>query len=211
MAITLKVLDISHHNTGPNGGPIDFDRIYSFGIRGIIHKSTQGTGMVDNMYASRKQAALRANLLWGAYHFADSSDPEEQVQHFLDVVAPEQTTLVALDFEPNGSNTMTLDGCRKFLHSVEDSLGRKAVLYSGNLIKETLGDDKDKYLSAHRLWIAQYGPVAKVPPAWDDYWLWQFSDGNVNTHGIKVPGISGQVDMNSYEDSDEALTEDWPS
>lgn len=215
MSINLKVLDLSHHNDGPNDGPIDFDRIASFGIRGIIHKATQGTSIVDKMYAGRKQAALRSNLLWGAYHFADGSDPDDQVNHFLDVATPDESTLFALDFEPNGSNTMNLDGAREFLHAIEKALGRKAVLYSGNLIKETLGDSSDKYLSAHRLWLAQYGPVAKVPQAWDKQWLWQFSGDGVNNHGIKIPGVNAsqasQLDMNSYDDDDDTLANEWAS
>lgn len=215
MTINLKVLDLSHHNDGPNGGPIDFDRIASFGIRGIIHKATQGTAMVDKMYGTRTPAILRANLLAGAYHFGDSSDPDEQADHFLQVVNPGDNTLVALDFEPNGSNTMTLDGARKFLHAIEKSLGRKAVLYSGNLIKETLGGGTDKYLSAHRLWLAQYGPVPKVPPAWDAPWLWQFSGDGVNNHGIKIPGVNAsqasQLDMNSYDGDDDTLASEWAS
>jgi lysozyme len=215
MTINLKVLDLSHHNDGPNGGPIDFDRIASFGINGIIHKATQGTAMVDKMFAPRKQAVLRANLLWGAYHFGDSSDPSDQAAHFLDVVGSDETTLVALDFEPNGNNTMSLDGAREFLHAIEKSLGRKAVLYSGNLIKETLGNDSDKYLSDHRLWLAQYGPVPKVPAAWDSPWLWQFSGDGINNHGIKIPGVNAsqasQLDMNSYDGDDETLASDWAS
>jgi hypothetical protein len=39
-----------------------------------------------------------------------------------------------------------------------------------------------------------------VPHAWayEGPWLWQFSGDGVNDHGIKVPGIHGQIDMNSF-------------
>lgn len=206
MDVNLKVLDISHHNDVAS-----FGQIYDFGIRGIIHKATQGAGYVDPMYERRRQQAIEAGLKWGAYHFADASDPEAQVRHFIEAAKPDADTLMALDFEPNGQSTMDLDGCRTFLRSLETALGRKGVLYSGNLIKETLGDESDDYLGAHRLWLAQYGSHAVVPDAWSGKgaWLWQFSGDGVNSHGIVVPGISGEIDMNAYNGNDEDLAAQW--
>jgi lysozyme len=209
MAPTLKVLDLSHHNDGPNGGPIDFKAIADFGILGVILKASQGTGMVDATYATRKQAAVAAGLLVGAYHFATNDDVDAQVKHFLDAAQPDDSTLMALDHEPNNGNQLDLDGCQAFLESARDQLGRKLVLYSGNLIKEQLGDKPSDFFGSHRLWLAQYGPVPKVPAAWDSVWLWQFSDGVVNSQGIKVPGISGQVDMNSWDGTDDDLAGQW--
>ena len=215
MSIQLKVLDLSHHNDGPHGGAIDFSAIANFGIRGIIHKSSQGSHNVDQTYVVRRQRILDAGLLHGAYHFADASDPIEQVRHFLAVAQPDDTTLVALDFEPNGSNTMTLDNARIFLHAMEDALGRKAVLYSGNLIKETLGSDTDEFLAAHRLWLAHYNDHPRWPPNWGKVWLHQFSGDGVNNHSIHVPGVNAaqasQLDMNSYEGTDEDLATEWAS
>lgn len=215
MTINLKVLDLSHHNSGPQNGPIDFAAIAAFGIKGIIHKASQGTGNVDGQYSVRRSAARDAGLLWGAYHFADSSDPLAQAEHFLEVARPGIDTLVALDFEPNGDATMSLANARLFLHAIEDAIGRKAVLYSGNLIKEQLGDHADDYLSDHRLWLAHYNDNPKWPPAWGKPWLHQFSGDGRNNHGIQIPGVnaaqSGQLDMNSYPCSDEDLATEWAS
>jgi GH25 family lysozyme M1 (1,4-beta-N-acetylmuramidase) len=213
MTIKLKVLDLSHHNDGPHGGAIDFAAIAAFGVKGIIHKSSQGLANIDAQYARRRDAAINAGLLWGAYHFADGSDPLAQARHFLDAARPDSGTLVALDFEPNGDNTMMLAGCRAFLQAVEDALGRKAVLYSGNLIKETLGNQADVYLGEHRLWLAHYNDNPRWPPAWVAPWLHQFSGDGVNAHGIQVPGVNaaqaGQLDMNSFAGSDDDLAAQW--
>lgn len=213
MTITLKVIDLSHHNDGPHGGAIDFAAIAAFGVKGIIHKSSQGIGNVDATYAARRTAAVAAGLLWGAYHFADASDPSSQVDHFMATANPDAQTLMALDFEPNSGNTMTLDGARTFLHAIEDELGRKAVLYSGNLIKEKLGGTSDAYLSAHRLWLAHYNDAPRWPPAWTVPWLHQFSGDGVNNHGIHVPGVnaaqSDKLDMNSYVGTDDSLAASW--
>lgn len=209
----LKVLDLSHHNDGPGGGPIDFAAIAAFGVAGIIHKASQGIATIDRMYAMRRQAALDAGLLWGAYHFADGSDAAQQAAHFLDIAKPDDTTLVALDYEPNGSSSMDLDGARAFLEQIDRQLGRKAVLYSGNLIKETLDEDEDGFFGGHRLWLAQYGDHPKWPAAWRAPWLHQFSGDGTNNHGIRVPGINpaiaGQLDMNAYAGSDEDLAREW--
>lgn len=209
----LKVLDLSHHNDGPRGGPIDFAAIAAFGVRGIIHKASQGTANVDRMYAIRRPAAIAAGCLWGAYHFADGSDPQAQARHFLEAAAPDDQTLMALDYEPNGQSTMDLEGARAFLEVLDRELGRKAVIYSGNLIKETLEDDDDGFFGSHRLWLAQYGNNPKWPAAWSAPWLHQFSGDGVNNHGIIVPGINaaiaGKVDMNSFAGSDDELAASW--
>lgn len=203
----VKVLDISHHNTiAPDG----FQQMAAFGIRGIIHKATQGTGYIDQEYAPRRQAALAAGLLWGAYHFATGEDVGEQLEHFLQVAQPDARTLMALDHEPNQGNELDLDGAKEFLEKGAAQLGRKLVLYSGNLIKEQLGDDEDAMLGQHRLWLAQYSSRPISPPAWPQGpWLWQFSDRPAYARGITVPGIKGNVDMNAYARSDAELAEEW--
>src|SRR5262245_36207777 len=121
--INLKVLDLSHFNNA-----ISFEKIYAFGIRGIIHKASQGTGVTDTRYASRRPQAIAAGLLWGAYHFADSSDPVAQAKHFIHVAEPDAQTLVALDFERNEEHTMSIESARAFLKEIELLLGRKAVV-----------------------------------------------------------------------------------
>lgn len=195
---TLKVLDISHHNTITS-----FEKIRAAGVVGIIHKSSQGLAMTDGLYAKRRQAALNAGLLWGAYHFATGDDVDLQVKHFLDSAEPDENTLMALDHEPNNGNQLDLDGAQAFLESARDQLGRKLVLYSGNLIKEQLGSDDNEFFGSHRLWLAQYSPVPRPQASWDKAWLWQYSEsGSVN-------GAGGKLDLNSYAASDEQLTAEW--
>lgn len=204
--IHLKVLDVSHHNDVRS-----FEQVRDSGIRGIIHKSTQGTRYVDPTYEKRREQALAAGLLWGAYHFATGEDPVAQVAHFLGTVSPDEKTLVALDFEPNKGSQMNLAQARAFCRELEDRLGRKAVIYSGNLVKETLGDAPDEYLGSHRLWLAQYGPNPKWPKAWTEMWLWQYSGDGVGPGPKSVPGIKGALDLNSYDGTDEELAASWAS
>jgi lysozyme len=214
--VSLKVLDLSHHNCGP-GGPdddIDFAALAAFGIRGIIHKASQGASIVDRTYADRREQARAAGLLWGAYHFATGDDPEAQLTHFLEVAQPDAQTLLALDHEPNNGNDLDVDGARAFLDAGRQKLGRQLVLYSGNLIKEQLREP-DEFFGGHRLWLCEYGPRMILPPAWAQAgaWLWQFSGDGVANRDVTVPGLArgNTVDMNSFAGSDEDLAAQWAS
>lgn len=203
------VLDLSHHNDGPHGGAIDFKALARFGVKGIIHKASQGTRNVDGKYEERREAAIDAGLLWGAYHFATADDVDEQVAHFMEAAQPDEHTLMALDHEPNQGNELDIDGAQSFLESLRDQNGgRLPVIYSGNLIKEQNPGD---FFGGFRLWLAQYGDRPKWPSCWQKPWLHQFSGDGTNNHGIVVPGINAaqasKLDMNRFYGSD--LAAEW--
>ena len=110
---------------------------------------------------------------------------------------------------------MTLDQAREFLTRIEEQLRRKAVIYSGDLIKTRLGNKKDLFFGAHRLWLAHYNVHPVVQRSWDKYWLWQYTD---STKGIKpnqVPGIpgdsKGNLDCDSYDGTRAQLDAEWAS
>jgi lysozyme len=203
MSMNPVVTDLSHWN-----GAIDFAKVKASGILGVINKATQGTGNVDKTYAKRRKEAAKAGLLWGAYHFADASDVKKQVAHFLKHAAPDANTLLALDWEPNGKSTMLLDQAKEFCKLVYEATGQRPVIYSGNLIKEVLATRPDPFLSKHRLWLAQYGPKAKLPPGFDKYWLWQYTGDGIGNEPHSLPGVSSKVcDLNVFGGSD--LAKEW--
>jgi lysozyme len=208
--INLLVVDIYH-----------LDRVTSFqqaaqsGIRGIIHKATTGGTGKDQKYAARRQAATAAGLLWGAYHWGTGVNVAKQVKNFLDRAQPDAHTLVALDFEPSGSSTMSLAQARDFLTQIEQKLGRKAVLYSNGLIKSKLGNKVDAFFGAHRLWLAHYNPQPVVQASWKKFWLWQYTDSKKGIQPNTVPGIpgdtKGNLDCNSYDGTAAQLAQEWAS
>lgn len=207
MNLAPVVLDISHHNEVSMGG---FAAMREFGVRGIIHKATQGGSFVDAEFTKRQSGALAADLLWGAYHFGDSSDAAEQARHFLKSAAPDQTTLVALDLEPNDTKTMSVAQAVVFLDVVAQTLGRPAALYAGfYMIDGKMTDEQARYLGQHRLWLAAYNNAPKTPKPWTEPWLWQFSGDGRNAHGIRVPGVSLGVDMNTFGGPLEELESSW--
>ena len=204
-----RVLDLSHHNT-----VTDWPDIVAAGIWGIIHKASQGTGYADPLFALRRTMATNTGLLWGAYHFGTGEDVNTQVDWFLKCSQPDDETLLALDYEPNPSSQMSIQQAVDFLHSIEDEMGRKAVLYSGSSLKEnidSLGPIDRTYLTSHRLWLPQYGPVAHVPVGFASWWLWQYTDGIVNADKTPIPGLSGLIDRNTYSGTIEQLKGEWAS
>src|SRR6185295_18811405 len=135
----------------------DFQQAKAAGIVGVIHKATQGLTFKDSKYLANREKALDAGLLWGAYHFGDGSDGTAQADFFLSVVSPGPDTLLVLDFEPNTQGaTMSLDGARAFVGEVNAKVGRFPGLYSGSLIKQQLGSNKDPILAQCFFWLAQY-------------------------------------------------------
>ena len=202
VAINPMVVDLSHHNE-----VADFDAVKAAGIAGIIHKATEATGFVDKMYAIRRGHAMSAGVLWGAYHFLRPFSVAAQVDFFLKVAAPDNTTLLALDHE---DEHVRLIDANEFLLRVEDAVGRKAVIYSGTLIKEQLGNRIDGYLAAHRLWLAQYGPRPVTPRNWSSAWLWQFTGDGVGPKPHSIPGIVGAgIDINHFYGDAVKLAAQW--
>lgn len=118
------VIDLSHHNHD-----VDFNRIRAAGVAGVIHKATQGTGFVDDQYALRRQPALNAGLLWGAYHFGTGDNVDAQVSHFLDTVQPDGSFVLVLDYEKNttpNQSSMSLNQARQFLTASRGCVRAKA-------------------------------------------------------------------------------------
>lgn len=199
------VVDLYHRSS-----VTDFQAARAAGVLGIIHKATTGTTGRDELYDDRRTAATQAGLLWGAYHWGTALPPAVQVENLLAWAKPDDRTLIALDYEPSPNNQMTLEGAREFLERIHDKLGRRAVLYSGHLIKEQLGNQVDPFFGAHRLWLAQYSGSAVVQPSWKRYWLWQYSDGPAQVPGIPGDG-AGHIDRNHYAGSAEQLAAEWAS
>src|SRR6266566_100367 len=115
--VNLNVVDIYHGDRVSS-----FKKAADFGIWGIIHKATTGATGRDDKYPNRRKPARDAGLLWGAYHWGTKADVAKQMKNFLDYAQPDRSTLVALDFERSGENTMTLDQAREFLTRIEEEL-----------------------------------------------------------------------------------------
>ncbi|AEJ02132.1 glycoside hydrolase family 25 [Nitrosomonas sp. Is79A3] len=204
MSIINVVVDISHHN-----GQVDFAKVKASGVVGVIQKSTQGQSSIDRTYDANRKAALKEGLLWGAYHFATGSDGIKQADNFLKVAAPDKDTLLVLDFKPNPTGpSMDLIEAHAFVTHVQQTTGRYPGFYSGHYIKQLLGGNKDLILSNCWFWLAQYGSTAVIPPTWDTWTMWQYTDGNVGPEPHDVPGI-GYCDRDKFNGEQSQLEKLW--
>jgi lysozyme len=212
MKINPKVIDIYHGDAVS-----DFAKAHAFGIRGVIHKATQGVGMTDKLYARRRKDATDAGMLWGAYHFNTGESATEQVKHFLAAAEPDADTLTALDFEDTTSN-MSLHAARAFLEALDEAIGRPAALYSGNRIKEQIAHadaETRAFFGKHKLWLCQYGPMPKLvdhngePLPWAKYFLWQYTGDGAGPLPHDLPGIGRRIDINHYDGTDDELRAEW--
>lgn len=199
------VIDIYHGNAVDS-----FAQARAAGVRGIIHKATTGQTGKDKAYTDRRRDAEAAGLLWGAYHWGTNAPVAAQVDNFLMKAQPGENTLVALDYEIDAKFQMSFDQAREFLERIHEKLGRRAVLYSGHLIKEKLGNSIDPFFGAHRLWLAEYNPTAKVQKSWPSYWLWQYAEKASTVPGI--PGnTAGAIDYNHFNGTEDQLRAEWAS
>jgi len=206
MSVLNNVVDISHHN-----GTVNLDRAKEDGILGVIQKATQGRTFVDPTYKRNRLKAQNAGLLWGAYHFGTGSDGIKQAEHFLNIVQPDDDTLLVLDFEANPTGpSMTLEEARAFVTHVNGEIGRFPGLYAGHFLKEILGARKDAVLANCWFWLAQYGPTAVVPVNWETWTMWQYTDGAVGPEPHKVAGI-GRCDRDRFNGTETALRKLWGS
>jgi lysozyme len=205
--IKPMVVDLSHHNIVNN-----LQAAKDWGIRGIIHKATERNNYVDPTYDARRVQAKAVGMLWGAYHFFRPGDVEEQVNWFLEHAKADEKTLLVLDHEDSACSAHDAE---QFLRMVEERTKRKAALYSGNTIKEQLGNQVSAYLGSCRLWLAEYGSKPECQASWNDWWLWQYTGDGIGPHPQVVPGIGegndphGPIDVNSFAGTLEELQNSW--
>ncbi|MGB7008429.1 MAG: glycoside hydrolase family 25 protein [Pseudolabrys sp.] len=139
------MVDLSHWDVVDS-----FEDAKDDGVVGIIHKATESNNYFDPTYNQRKNDALAAGLLWGAYHFLRPRKMKDQAQYFV-TKAAKDLGLYAGDHEDEG---VSLDDLKTFLREVKRLTGKSPIIYSGHVLKEQLGDRRDSELSQYRLWLA---------------------------------------------------------
>lgn len=223
-----SVVNLSHYDLMRP----DFVSMRQQGIVGVIHESSYPRAVRDEKYAARQSAAVRAGLLWGAYHFADASDPVRQADFFMNTVAnawrsagagarPNEVLLV-LDFEKNGhypGGTMKVNQAVAFAERVRERTGHYPGIYSGEYrIRDVLNsaavtESQKQVLRRCWLWVANYHYEPKVVLPWSSWRMWQYTGDGVcdlprSTHPKSIANVRN-AERNIFRGSDAALREFW--
>lgn len=222
------VIDLNHSNS-----VTDFSLARSVStILGVVHKASEGNDWVDPLYERRRQMALGAGMLWGAYHFGTHQHSgAEQAANFLAAAQPDAKTLMALDLELNErapANSMDLWQAEDFVRSILLSTGRLPVLYvqpgwaNGDIPPRGRawlgGAITTQSILAHcDLWLADYRLSPELPRAWAGgrWQLWQYAGdngpGGSGPYGERTRQVSGvrRCDRNIFNGDRAALALFW--
>lgn len=202
------VIDISHHQHVTVTGA---KKIAEAGVIAVIHKASEGRDYRDSTYHERRKLFKSLGFLWGSYHFSSSARPILQVENYLNYAEPEADELVCLDYEPSSSGqNMSYGQMVEFIELVYREIGRWPVIYGGHLLREVLSNVGQSPVSNCPLWYARYSntPIG-IPPQWQRWALWQYSDGNNGQDPKLIPGF-GRPDRDTFNGTLDELKKNWP-
>jgi len=194
---SIPGIDVSVHQ-----GDIDWTQVKEAGIEFAMIRvgyRTYGGGEIkfDESFADNLAGAEAAGIKTGVYFFSQAVTVDEAVAEadaIIDAIAPYNVTYpVVYDWEiiyDDKARTddipvdVLTDSCIAFCERVK-SAGYTPMIYQNK--RTTLFKLDLPRLKDYDFWLAEYGDK---PTYYYDYEMWQYSSTG------KVPGISGDVDMN---------------
>ena len=194
-------VDVSHYQ-----GEIDWEQFKRQGVQFAFIKATEGSGFVDDRYASNRESAGAAGIYVGAYHFFSFDSPaSSQAEHFISTVGDLGGALPpAVDIEYYGDKQdnpppkeQVVSQLRELLYALEKEYDVKPIVYTTYTIynKYIRGEFED-----YPLWIRNvYYPPADIGRQWS---FWQYSDTGT------LSGTFGEekyVDLNVFREDREEL------
>lgn len=193
--LPIQGIDISRWQ-----GNIDWQAVKAAGTRFVYIKSTEGGDHIDPKFLENWNGAKAAGVARGAYHFVYWCRPaHEQVVWFTQHIPQERDALPpVLDVEWNShsktcpkrvSREDAIEKIRLMLKELEQHTGKRPVIYTDiPFHEEVLEGQFNDYV----YWIRSTAAEPSVRYRDRDWGFWQFT-----TTG-RVPGISGNVDRNSF-------------
>ncbi len=197
-SMPVQGIDVSKYQ-----GDIDWNRVRDAGIRFAYLKVSEGGDHVDTRFYENWEAAARAGIPRGAYHFVYWCRlAAEQAVWFTQAVPHDRTQLPpVLDLEWNGDSPTcpkkipredALEKIRLLLNIMEHHTGKKPIIYTDiTFHKDVLQGE----LRDYEFWLRS---VAAEPRERYDNRPWVFWQ---YTATGRVPGIKGNVDRNAFHGS----------
>lgn len=185
---------------------LDWPRIKSGGFDFVYVRYGHGDGTgdsgKDSMFDSHFYGAKEAGLLVGAYWYMWSTNAVEQARLFAQLNAAECDMPMAVDIE---QSNITEASIKLFLTELKRLTGRRPLIYTRqNLLDGILGSSNRDWLREYDLWTAEYPEVVgeyptRLPKGYSNWQFWQFTSEG------RVPGYSGNIDINYFNGSLEDL------
>ena len=228
-----SVVNLSHYDLMR----VDFVAMKSEGVLGVIHEASFPRLQRDWRYSERQLEAMRAGLLWGAYHFGDGTNPVQQADHFLSTVASSHPivnpapneeknrpgVLLVLDFEQNThyrGGSMSVGQAVAFVERIKERTGKYPGIYGSeyrlrSMLYGSGASPADRaVLSNCWLWIANYHAQPRYNTPWDNWHLWQYTgDGKCglrprSSFPISVANMR-KAERNIFNGNNVALQNFW--
>ena len=205
--VTNAVINLSQKNE-----QAEFPQIKNEGILGVVHKASEGDEHTDPKFNERRESARESGLLFGSFHRGTAGDGIRQADHYLSVATPRQDELMVLDFESatRDDMSMNLEDARLFVTRIYNKTGRMPGFYSGSYFKELRQNEPDHILKNCWLWVAHYAESPEIPPAWERWTLWQYTNGAAGPPPHEVIG-AGNVGRSKFNGTEQSLRTFWES
>lgn len=186
----IEGIDISAHN-----GVVCFDSLAAAGIDFVYLKASEGVSFRDQSFIRNFEAARKAGLAIGAYHFFRfDCDGAMQSVNFLKTIGDLKPDLpLAIDVEEwrnaPGETTSIVRERLEVLVALLRAQGYQVMIYTNKQGHARFVRDGFKAHDVPEIWICSF----TNPPLGHEKWrLWQHS------HLGRLPGIRGNVDLNTF-------------
>lgn len=192
----MKVVDVSYFQ----GKSIDWEKVKSSGVQGAILRIGYGreTSQKDSTFDGNVKGCQAAGIPFLPYHYSyatDTAGAKKEAQCFLQWAEGKSfdRKLVFYDVEESNQASLPQMKIRALIDAYSDELqkeGWEVGVYSYLSMLEKVGTD---WLNQnYKVWAAQYNDTCDYK---GNKVLWQYTSSG------KVPGISGNVDVNECYDA----------
>lgn len=197
-SMPIQGIDVSYWQ-----GDIDWRRVRQAGIEFAFIKATEGGDHLDPKFRQNWEAAKRAGIARGAYHFIYWCRPaSEQADWFIRNVPNDPDALppvLDLEWHPDSktcpkkiSRGRALKKIKIILEAMERHTGKRPIIYTDpRFHKDILEGQFEDY----HFWLRSVAAEPHVRYPGRKWAFWQF------TATGHVPGVSGNCDRNIYNGS----------